>query len=188
MNCFPMPGRGPLLPMATGLALLVLSMVPAWAQSFSAGPVVTEFGPVVEIPDAFNLVPGEHYRVLFDVAAGRKDEHALNRRLESVARFLNMHARAGIDPSDLEIEVITHGGTTWDVLSDAAYRERFGRDNPNTALLNALSAAGVVIHQCGQSAAFNGVAAEELSPAVSMAVSAMTVLVRRQSEGWVLLP
>lgn len=159
-----------------------------YAQAFSNGPVIENFGPAVDVPETFNLVPGRKYRVLFDSAAGSKNQHALNRRLESAARFVNMHARAGIDPEDLAIEIVTHGGTTWDVLSDAAYRKRFGRDNPNTALLRALAEAGVVIRQCGQSAAANGVAADELAAPVSMAVSAMTVVVRRQAEGWVLLP
>jgi len=158
------------------------------AQAFSPGPVIEDFGPVVDMPETFNLVPGRQYRVLFDSVAGRKNRHALNRRLESAARFLNMHARAGIDPKDLQIEIVTHGGTTWDVLSDAAYRERFDRDNPNTALLEALDKAGVLIRQCGQSAAANGIGADELAAPVSMAVSAMTVVVRRQAEGWVLLP
>jgi len=161
----------------------------AGAQEFSTGPTIEKYGPVVDVPGAeFNLVPGTKYRLLFDAASGRKDRHALNRRLESAARFINMHARTGIDPEDLQIEIVTHGGTTWDVLSDAAYRKRFGRANPNTALLAALGKAGVVIRQCGQSAAANGIDASELAPQVSMAVSAMTVVVRRQAEGWALLP
>lgn len=156
---------------------------------FSTGPVIEDFGPVAAMPgSAFNLVPGTRYKLLFDAATGGKDKHEVNRRLESVARFLNMHARAGIDPKDLEIEVVTHGATTWDVLSDAAYRKIFGRDNPNTALLEALGRAGVKIRECGQSMAYYGLKEEDLAPQVSMAVSAMTVVVRRQSEGWVLLP
>lgn len=171
------------------LAALLLASTCAIGQEFSRGPVIADFGAVVDVADdAFNLVPGRTYRLLFDVSAGSRDRHELNHGLESAARFLNMHARAGIAPDDLQIEIVTHGGTTWDVLSDEAYRQRFGRDNPNTALLQALAGAGIVIRQCGQSAAFNGVAADELAPGVSMAVSAMTVLVRRQSEGWALLP
>lgn len=160
----------------------------AAAQELSTGPVIENFGPAANMPEtSFNLVSGTQYRLLFDVASGSKDEHALNRRLESAARFLNMHARAGIDPNDLRIEIITHGGTTWDALSNSAYRERFGQDNPNIALLEALGKAGVVIRQCGQSMAFNGIAESELAPQVGMAVSAMTAIVRRQSEGWAVL-
>ena len=166
--------------------LLVVVVTGAVAQEFSTGPVIDEFGPAVDVPAAgFNLVPGTKYKVLLDVASGSRDTHERNRGLESAARFLNMHARAGIDPDDLRIEVVTHGATTFDVLSDAAYRERFDRDNPNTALLKALAAAGVVIRQCGQSAAFNGVRADELASGVRLAISAMTVMARRQSEGWV---
>jgi len=99
-----------------------------------------------------------------------------------------MHARRGIETANLQIEIVTHGATSFDVLSDAAYRERFGRDNPNSSLLRALVEAGVAIRQCGQSAASNDISAEQLASGVSLAVSAMTVLVRRQSEGWVLLP
>ena len=46
----------------------------------------------------------------------------------------------------------------------------------------ALGKAGVAIRQCGQSAAASGIAAEDLAASVSMAVSAMTVVVRRQAE------
>jgi len=167
-------------------AALLAAVTGASAQEFSKGPVIDAFGPVVEVPAAeFNLVPGTKYKVLLDVSSGSRDKHARNRGLESAARFLNMHARAGIDPDDLRIEIVTHGGTTFDVLSDAAYRERFDRDNPNTALLKALDGAGVVIRQCGQSAAYHGVKADELAPEVRIAVSAMTVMARRQSEGWV---
>jgi intracellular sulfur oxidation DsrE/DsrF family protein len=170
------------------ILLLLASSAAALGQDFSTGPVIKDFGPVVDVPAAeFNLVPGTVYRVLLDVASGSREQHERNRGLESAARFLNMHARAGVDPADLQIEIVTHGGTSFDVLSDAAYRERFGRDNPNTALLAALNEAGVVIRQCGQSAAFHGVQAHELAPGVSMAVSAMTVMARRRSEGWVLV-
>lgn len=180
---------------AAALAWLGLALCPGLAgaqdfpEGFSTGPVIEGFGPVADMPEtAFNLVPGVKYRLLFDSAYGEKDKHELNRRLESVARFLNMHARAGIDPDDLEIEVITHGGTTWDMLSDAAYRKRFGRANPNTGILEALANAGVKIRICGQSLAFQGLEAGDLAPQVGLAVSAMTVIVRRQAEGWVLLP
>ena len=174
-----------------------VAMFPAWlllsglalAQEFSTGPVITDQGPVVNVAeDAFDLVPGVRYRLLFNVADGRPDRHELNRGLESAARFLNMHARRGIETATLQIEIVTHGATSFDVLSDAAYRERFGRDNPNSSLLRALVEAGVAIRQCGQSAASNDISAEQLASGVSLAVSAMTVLVRRQSEGWVLLP
>ena len=47
-----------------------------------------------------------------------------------------------------------------------------------------LDKAGVDIYVCGQSAAYNGYSAEELLPEVKIAVSAMTVHVRLQQEGY----
>lgn len=175
---------------AIGLVLLAGPLVAqTLPESFSTGPAIPNHGPVAPQPaDAFNLVPGEKYQVLFDVAFGSRDEHVLNRRLESVARFANLHARAGIEPEDLRIEVVTHGGTTFDVLSREAYRKRFDVEHPNADLLEALQAAGVSVYLCGQSASAYGIDPEELAPGVKLAHSAMTVLVRRQSEGWVLLP
>ncbi|AKS41095.1 DsrE family protein [Wenzhouxiangella marina] len=171
------------------LTLPVAALSQSLPESFTTGPAIADHGPVAPQPDdAFNLVPGETYRILFDVASGSADTHVLNRRLESVARFVNLHARAGIDPEDLQIEVVTHGGTLFDVLSREAYRERFGVEHPNADLLEALMEAGVTIYLCGQSASARGVSAEELAPGVKLAHSAMTVLVRRQSEGWALLP
>lgn len=178
---------------AATMPMLLLLAGSALAQglpeSFTTGPAIPDHGPVAPKPaDAFNLVPGESYRVVFDVSFGAKDEHVLNRRLESVARFVNLHARAGIDPADLEIEVVTHGGTTFDVLSRVAYRQRFEVEHPNADLLEAIQNAGVTIYLCGQSASAHGIGADELAPGVVMAQSAMTVLVRRQAEGWALLP
>jgi intracellular sulfur oxidation DsrE/DsrF family protein len=176
------------------LALLLVAVLPvatlaqSLPEAFTTGPALPDHGPVAPQPDdAFNLVPGEAYRVVFDVAFGSADEHVLNRRLESVARFINLHARAGIDPDDLDIEVVTHGGSLFDVLSREAYRERFEADHPNADLLEALIEAGVTVYLCGQSASARGVGADELAPGVKIAHSAMTVLVRRQAEGWAAL-
>jgi len=33
----------------------------------------------------------------------------LNRSIESAARFLNMHARSGIPPQNLELAIVLHG-------------------------------------------------------------------------------
>jgi intracellular sulfur oxidation DsrE/DsrF family protein len=51
-----------------------------------------------------------------------------------------------------------------------------------------LGKAGVKIYLCGQTAAFKGYGAEEFHPAVTIALSAMTVHVRLQSEGYTLIP
>ena len=55
-------------------------------------------------------------------------------------------------------------------------------------MLMELRAAGVPIYLCSQSAAFMQMQPEDFSPAVTMAVSAMTAHVRLQQEGYTLIP
>ena len=81
-----------------------------------------------------------------------------------------------------------HGSAGKDLLNDSAYEARFEKPNPNTAMLSALHGAGVKIYLCGQTAAYRGFAADEINPAVSVALSAMTAHVRLQSEGYTLIP
>jgi len=153
------------------------------------GPVIKDFGPVFEVSEgSYNLDKGKHYKVSMDVSATSESSGDLNRRLESAARFLNLHARNGINANDIEFAIIVHGQAGKDLLKDDAYQARFEEPNPNTAMLNALGDAGVKIYLCGQTAAYRGFAAGELNPVVTMALSAMTAHVQLQSQGFTLIP
>ena len=112
---------------------------------------------------------------------------AFNPSMESAARFLNMHARNGIDMENIELALVVHGEAARDVLTDEAYRDRFGVVNPNTRMVEQFRNVGVRIYLCGQSAMHKGFTMSELNPAVTMAVSAMTAHVRLQAEGFRLM-
>jgi len=160
-----------------------------WAVEPQTGPVIKDYGPVYDVPGgSWNLEKDTHYKVSMDVSATGESSGNLNRHIESAARFLNLHARNGIDPKNIEFAIVVHGPAGKDMLKDSAYESRFDGPNPNTALLAALHNAGVEIYLCGQTAAHRGFAAEELNPAVSLALSAMTAHVRLQSEGYTLIP
>jgi intracellular sulfur oxidation DsrE/DsrF family protein len=170
------------------LAVMFTSLAVCAAEPIS-GPVITEYGPVYKVPPgSYNLVPGKHYKVSMDVSSTADFPGDRNRQLESAARFLNMHAANGIDAGDIEFSVVVHGTAAKDLLNDEAYEARFDDPNPNTELLNALQEAGVKIYLCGQTASHRGYTHDELNSAVTMAVSAMTALVRLQSEGFTLIP
>jgi intracellular sulfur oxidation DsrE/DsrF family protein len=178
------------------LLLTILAAGPVYAAESGGivesgpktGPVISDMGPYYEIPGSYNLQPGIRYRAVMDVADGPADTAALNRGIESAARFLNMHAASGIAASDMELALVLHGQAAKAALNNAAYRQRYQSDNPNDALLQALAEAGVTIYLCGQSASFGGFSADEMHPSITMALSAMTVLTRLQVEGWALLP
>jgi intracellular sulfur oxidation DsrE/DsrF family protein len=172
--------------LSVGFSLFAISIMAAESQT---GPVIKNFGPVYEVSDAaFNLDKNTHYKVSMDVAATADFSSDLNRHFASAARFLNVHARNGIDPGNIEFAIIVHGAAAKDLLKDAVYQAKFDEPNPNTAMLNELSGAGVKIYLCGQTAVHRGYTIDDLNPAVTMALSAMTAHVRLQSEGYTLIP
>ena len=172
-----------------GLVAMLLLAGSVCALEPQTGPVIKDYGPVYDVPEgSWNLDRNTHYKVSMDVSATGESSSDLNRRIESAARFLNLHARNGIDPKNIEFVIVVHGPAGKDLLKDTAYEARFDGPNPNTALLNALHNAGVKIYLCGQTAAHRGFAAEELNPVVSLALSAMTAHVRLQSAGFTLIP
>jgi intracellular sulfur oxidation DsrE/DsrF family protein len=173
---------------AAGIVTLLFALAGAAVET-ETGPVVKGFGPVIAPPaGAFNLQSDQHYKVSMDVSATGDFAEDRNRHLESAARFLNMHARNGIDPKHIEFAIIVHGAATRDLLSDAAFQKKFDVPNPNSKLLAALADAGVKIYLCSQSAAFKGYSFDQFNPAVTIALSAMSAHVRLQSEGYTLIP
>jgi intracellular sulfur oxidation DsrE/DsrF family protein len=177
-------------PVYVVLVCLIMFANQAQAQNIaiSKGPVIEGYGPVVDVEADYGFKEDFTYRAVMDISASPDSDAALNRSIESAARFLNMHARAGIKPSNMKLAMVLHGAATKDALSNQAYRSRYETNNPNDGLLEALKEAGVDIYLCGQSAGFSGFQPEELHDSVTMATSAMTVLTRLQVEGWSLLP
>jgi len=167
------------------LMLSLLAAPQARAAEPLLGPVVEGYGPVFGVPaESFNLDPNQHYKVVMDVGKGPDDPAELNRGIESAARFLNMHARHGIDPGKLKLALVLHGAAARAALTEEAYLEHFEVPNGSRGLVEGLGKAGVPIYICGQTAAYYGYAADDLLPEVTMAVSAMTVHVRLQQEGY----
>ena len=168
-----------------GVALLAASSLQAEEPSF--GPAVEGYGPTYPINNRdVPLEKGFVYKAVFD-AVDNPDEKSLNTGLVSVARYLNMHARNGVAVKDMNIAVVAHGPALKALLSDDAYRTRYGIKNPNSELLRKLDDAGVSFYVCGQSMAFGGFDKNELIAPANVALSAMTMLTVLQSDGYALL-
>ncbi|MGI9223583.1 MAG: DsrE family protein [Woeseiaceae bacterium] len=160
-----------------------------WAGEPALGPVIKDYGPTYLIEDRdVALEDGFVYKAVFDIAAYRGEVTSLNAELVSVARFLNMHARNGTPPGDMDLAIVVHGAALRNLLTHNAYRKRHDIDNPNLDLLIDLHDAGVRIMVCGQSMAFGGIERSELASRVEVGLSAMTLLTVLQSEGYALLP
>lgn len=176
--------------MLVGCLALLVAGAPAEAQEGSPsraadGPVIRGYGATFPIPDPGLATPGAaSYRVVFDVHQSTETPGEVNPHLNTLARFLNMHARAGVPPENMELAVVLHGEAAKDALLEGPFRRRYGVENQNLGLLRALASAGVRVYMCGQSAASRGLAREELAEPVVMALSAMTAMWVLQEEGY----
>lgn len=171
-------------------ALLMATITPvaiAGEDAFHAGKLIPDFGKIATIDSDVAIPSGTVMQVSFDVAK-QAEEGAVNRNLASAARFLNMHVEAGMAPKDLKLAIVVHGGASKDLLSNAAYKKRFGAESANAALMRELMKHGVEIILCGQSAAYHDLAKDDLEPGVKMALSAMTAHALLQQDGYTLNP
>jgi intracellular sulfur oxidation DsrE/DsrF family protein len=166
------------------LTLLALS-TPVYAQEAAPGPAIHSFGAVFDVadPDFATRTDMEH-KVAFEIAQASNSPDRVNASLNSVARFINMHAAAGVPRENIRPAVVVHGPAGWELLDNAAYRERHGVDNPNAELIRELTAFGVKVILCGQTAASRGIPRAGLVGGVEVALSAMTAFMVLQEDGY----
>jgi len=166
------------------LSLAVVAAGSAGADEpvFSTGPVIEDFGPKADVADD-RLSSSSVFKVAFDVSDEANDGE-INRRLESVARFLNMHVAAGVPAANIQLAVVVHGGASRDLVLASSQ----DATNPSAPLVAALLEAGVTIDLCGQSAAHYGIRGDELLPGVRLRLSAMTAHAQLQQRGYTLNP
>ncbi len=172
----------------------VLSLVFAGLVSVAASGTVTDgpafvfpqiahFGGIVRTPTAA-AQPRRDAKIVFDIVADSKPDE-LNKGLESVARYLNLNAEAGHKPADVKLALVLHGSATKAALGDTAYaKHTAATKNPNLELIHELKACGVEVFVCGQSLVRNNFAATDVAGDVTVAVSAMTVNVNKQLDGY----
>jgi len=169
------------------LSCFASAPVLAGEAAFTMGPVFEEFGPSAEVDANYAIPADATFKVSLDTST-QADAGALNRTLVSAARFINMHARAGVPVENISMAIVVHGGAAKDVTNAAYYSQAVGGENVNAALIEALTGKGVQIIVCGQSAAFNDVENDDLLPGVQMALSAMTAHALLQQQGYTLNP
>ncbi|WP_346837942.1 DsrE family protein [Microbulbifer sp. SAOS-129_SWC] len=174
------------LPLKLCLVALLLPGL-AGAAEFTPGPVIKGFGAVADVKQTHPLKGDEHFKVVFN-ATQQGEGDKVNRKFDSLARFLNMQARAGVKPEQVELALVVHGKASFDLLTNAAYRKKFQRDNPNAPLIAELFKHKVRIILCGQAAAAHGIEAKDLLPGVEVALSAMTAHALLQQQGYTLNP
>ena len=159
------------------------------AEKPQKAPILTDYGPVYAIKDRDTPLPENYtYKAVFDVTTTASDPIDHSRRLESVARFINMHALNGVPLEKMHIAVVIHGKAAKDTLDNPAYQLKYEVDNPNKQMIEQLHDKGVKFYICGQTTAFLDYKKDDMLAPIQVALSAMTQLVILQDEGYALLP
>lgn len=94
-----------------------------------------------------------------------------------MARAVNVFVSAGVPVKNLKFVAILHGPATPAALDNAAYKKKYGVDNPNIPLISALRKAGVHVDVCGQALADNGFAHSSINKEVRIDLSALATTV-----------
>ncbi len=152
------------------------------------GPIIKDFGAVKEIknPD-YKTNTSETFKVVFDIMDSPEDLKAINKKIETAARFLNMHAQAGVPHEQLKVALVVHNKASKDIITDKAYMDRYKTKNPNSQLIESLMDAGVEVIFCGQSSKSRGFPKEDLIPGTQISLSAMTALIQLQNQNYRLI-
>ncbi|WP_417485275.1 DsrE family protein [Maricaulis salignorans] len=170
---------------ALAASALLSSTSLAGPEDFATGPLIDGYGAVAPVTNQMPIADDTVFRVAFDVSTPA-EVGEINRKLDSAARFLNMHVAAGIPGENIHIAIVVHGGAVQDVTTGSHFTP--GMEPANAELVATLIAHGVSIYVCGQSAAYHDVAVEDLLPGVTMALSAMTAHALLQQDDYTLNP
>lgn len=160
----------------------------AQSQEKKAGPIITDYGKVWEVknPD-YTIDTQAEFKAVFDIMNSPEDLSATNPSIETAARFLNMHAQSGVSKERMKAVLVVHNKASKDIITNEAYKKRYGVENPNAEMIEQLMDAGVVFVFCGQSSLSRNFPMEETIEGVQLSLSAMTALIQFQNEGYQLI-
>ncbi|MCT8987429.1 DsrE family protein [Shewanella phaeophyticola] len=163
-------------------------MAVAGMEAFKPGTVITEYGKVAAIKSNLAIPAGMKFKVAFDLSAVAKPGE-LNRHINTLARFINMHVAAGVKLEDISLAMVVHGQAANDMTQEHYYQTlNAEKNNANKDLIAQLVKVGVRFYVCGQTAAYYGMSQKDLLPGVDMALSALTAHAVLAHEGYSVNP
>lgn len=143
-------------------------------EGFTDGPIIKGFGKVATVKSDVEIPEGFQFKIRFDVGVKARSG-SINSSFDSVARLINLQARAGVPVKNMNIAVIVHGGASKDLLNEETYKSRLKEASGSAKAIKTLQSHGVKFYICGQSAAYHKIEKADLLPGVKVGWSAMTL-------------
>jgi intracellular sulfur oxidation DsrE/DsrF family protein len=180
--------KSPLFSWSVVLVLALTGAGPRAAQAEDA-LAVPGYAVAVDVPGAHELPdPSLDYRIVWGIGQGA-DDHTkeVNPALPTIARYVNTLAKWGVPLEKRHIIVMFHQRSDdFDiVMTNEAFKARYGTDNPNIPLITALKKAGVEFRACGQAVVGRKIDAKAVNPDIQIDLWAMTSMMNLQMRGFV---
>ena len=125
--------------------------------------------------------------MVFKVSRGAEKLSQVNPALENVAQVVKTYVAAGVPVQALKFVVAVKGEATSAMLRNDRFRQLFGADNPNIALISALEQQGAKVTACDQALAWHHYQPQWIANAVIHTPSALTTMTTLQNQGYALL-
>lgn len=168
------------------LALAAVVLLPPYLAAAQEGEaLIRKAGAFTPIPNpGFTADRSLELKVVWDVTEAPASPSETVPGLSRPANFFMLAEAEGVPRARVHLALLVHGGATTGLLANAHYRTAKGVDNPNIALLKAMSDAGVQIIVCGQSLVRQKIAREQLLPFVKVSTSATIARATLHAQGY----
>ena len=151
-------------------------------------PIIKGYGEVKYFDQAASQLNKQlEYKLIFDIK-GNQVKNGVNKGLWTIARTLNLFELSGIPSKKIEIVASIHGEATFITLNSNAYQDKFGRDNPNSNIIQQLNDNGVKLYVCSQATSSRNINNDDLNINVIPALSGIAVLSNHLLQGFTLMP
>lgn len=169
------------------ICLILLSGNIVFAQQRKF-PLIKSGGGIFSVPEASPVADKKmKYKIIVDLSKASDKPDSVNSSLDKLARLVNSHIEEGVPTENLSIVAVFHFLGTSNIMTDEAYKKKFGMDNPNTLLINELAKNGVRFYVCGQSLRARKLVDEPRNANIKVAQSALITFSTFQNMGYVLI-
>ena len=151
-------------------------------------PIIQGYGEVKYFDQAASQLNKQlEYKLIFDIKSNQV-KNGVNKGLWTIARTLNLFELSGIPSKKIEIVASIHGEATFITLNSNAYQDKFGRDNPNSNIIQQLNDSGVKLYVCSQATSSRNINNGDLNINIIPALSGIAVLSNHLLQGFTLMP
>lgn len=164
---------------------VVMLLLPRLATAQEGEALIRKAGAFTPIPNpSFAADKSLELKVVWDLTEAAATPTEPLPGISRPANFFLLAEAEGVPRARVHLALLVHGGATPGLLANEHYKAAKGVDNPNIALLKAMSDAGVQIIVCGQSIARQKIAREQLLPFVKVSTSATIARATLHAQGY----